>query len=189
VVALTTVTAVPATPPNDTPVVPVKTVPVSVTDVPPVVEPLDGEIDVTVVAAVMISDAALATGVGSEEVATVNPAAAYVAAAGFVTPAIVKVPALFLGNVHPLGSVTTTLAPVVTPVAPALQSEKLVPKVIVGDAGTVNALLNTAVIVPPAGIGPVVLSLTVVKPTVQVVVTPLTCDAPENETAVTADAG
>lgn len=90
-------TDVPATPPNDTPVVPVKTVPVSVTEVPPLVEPLDGDADVTVLAAVIVSVAPSATGVGSDEVATVNPAAAYVAAAGFVTPEIVKLPALFLG--------------------------------------------------------------------------------------------
>jgi hypothetical protein len=43
----TTVTFVPGSAPNDTPVAPVNPEPVIVTDVPPLVRPIDGDTEVT----------------------------------------------------------------------------------------------------------------------------------------------
>lgn len=104
-------------------------------------------------------------------------------AAGFVIPATVNLPVgpVASAQVPPLlASVNVTVVPVVVdPVAEQL--EKPLVRAMVGVAGTVNALGNSADTVSPAA-SPEVLTL---KFTVQVVTAPVTCDAPENVTLET----
>ena len=65
------------------------------------------------------------------------------------------------------------------PAAVAEQLTNPAPNVTDGDAGTVNPVANTAVIVPPPASSPDELD---VNPTVQLVCAPAACDAPVNHT-------
>jgi len=189
--ALTLVSEVPATPPKVTNVVLVRLVPEIVTKVPPAVGPADGATKVMVFDGIaMTMEALAATGVVSEDVFTVKPAAAYVALIGFTIPAILKVPDLFWGSVQPAARVTVTVDPVVEPVPVQPVAKVFAPVVnpIVGTAGIVNAEGNTAVIVSPAARSLPVL-LPVLKVTDHVVWAYATCDAPANETELKACAG
>ena len=112
VVAFRTENVVAGVPPNDTPVAPVRLVPVTVTTVPPAVDPLDGDNDVTV-------------GAGEVGAWYVNfePADAADDPPGVVTTTS-TVPADFAGDtaVIDVPEFTTTpvaaVPPKVTPVAP-----------------------------------------------------------------------
>src|SRR5438045_1439905 len=129
------------------------------------------------------SEAAL-DAVTSVVVATVNPSAVYVPGTGFVIPAIATVPLALLASEQPLGSVMVTVLLDFTPVAPAPQPEKLPPNVTEGELGMplAKAGSNVTVTVFPWDRAPVE---EVVKPTVQVVVLPYTCDPPEKVTEET----
>lgn len=121
------------------------------------------------------------------EVFTEKLLVAYVAAAGLVIPATVNVADLFLASAHVLAplfaNVITTLWPVVTPLA--VQFEKLAANAMVGLAGIIKLLANTAVTVLPAARAEELLLL-VENPTVHVVVAPATWLDPTNVTADTA---
>jgi hypothetical protein len=100
-----------------------------------------------------------------------------------VIPAIATLAVVLFPSEHvpPLfASVIVTVEPEVLPVAE--QFVNPLGSVTVGEAGTVKLALKTTVIVWPAETAPVEL---VVKPTVQVVVAPKTCEAPLNVTLLT----
>jgi hypothetical protein len=103
------------------------------------------------VAPEMVIAAAGSAAVVSCEVAMLKPLAAYEPAAGFVIPAIVRVPAVELARAQvppELDRVMVTTCPVVEPAA--AQLEKPVGKVIVGVAGIAKPAGKVAEIVLPA---------------------------------------
>jgi hypothetical protein len=102
----------------------------------------------------------------SRVVLTVNPDAAYVPAAGFVTPAMVSEPAALAASAHvPALSLMSIVTVVPEPVAVAEQFAKPLGSVMVGDAVIVKPAGKTTVIVSAASSAPLGLA---VKPTVQV---------------------
>ena len=107
----------------------------------------------------------------SESVLTVKVLFVYVPTAGFVTPEITTVVAVFTGSEHePAPALSTSVIVTVGPavVAPvAVQFAKPAPSVIVGTAVTANPALKTAVIVDPPTRAPFV--ALDVKPTVHLV--------------------
>ena len=105
-------------------------------------------------------------GVVSTEVATLKVLAAYEPAAGFVMPAMVKVPVVLVARAQvPCPSVTVTTLLVALPVAVQLANPPV--RVMVGLAGMVKPELNVTVIVLLFASDPLE---EVVKPTVQVAV-------------------
>jgi hypothetical protein len=133
-----------------------------------------------VAAAIVTAEAGFAARV-SPLVATENVFAAYVDAAGSVSPFTVNVAAVLPASAHDApASVTVTVVPEPEPLA--VQFEKAPPRLIVGVAGTVKPPLKTTVTVLPAARPPLEL---VVKPTVQSERAPPVCGDPANETAVT----
>jgi hypothetical protein len=121
---------------------------------------------VTAVAALITTfDTGLAS-VASLEVCTLKFVFVYVAAAGFVMPAIATVPEALLASVQPEGRVIVTTLPEVEPVAPAPQPEKLPPKVTAGEAGMpLQVPGNVTVTASPALSEPLAVA---VKPAVHV---------------------
>jgi len=120
---------------------------------------------VGVVAAEMTTLDAGFWGAMSAVVCTDNVVAAYVAAAGFVIPAIAIVPAALFARVQPAGRVTVT-TPLAAVAAVELQPAKLPPNVTVGDAGMpVHVFGNVIVTVSPAVRAP---DADAVKPAVHV---------------------
>ena len=131
-------------------------------------EPVKVTLAGVVAAAITTFDAGLAA-VVSADVATVRFAAVIVCAAGFVTPAIAKLPVALLASAHEApASVTVSVGPVAEPavvavVPVAVQLEKLPPGVIVGLVGSVNPAENWIVTVSPSFKAPVAVA---VNPTV-----------------------